>query len=395
MVKNTLKYFADGAFSSRHLNLLNLHLGIVNFGQILRMSISAVFFLDMGLSLSATCFLMGALIGLRFIFRTPLIYIPHIYGSKVALILGQAILALAFCIYAFVDGPGSLLWLALVMMSAGEALYWHAVHTTFATLSEAGKFGRQLAARGMFMTIGGIMAPVLTGLIEHHGSWHLLFIMSGLSVGFSVIPLFFMPEPCPPLPMDWKKGMRISKTGMKLFGGWGASSAVMSVMWPMIIYLQFGSVTKFAAMMTTTTLLSFLISVFVARRIDLGKGRNVALYGGIVYILLIMLLGIFGRDPGSIALITCLVTLAASTFNQPNNAALYQWAKATHDPLWFHYWSEFGWDLGNLIVLWSAAFILYVQPEINMRWMMVAVIPSIGWCYYVYCRNAPKTLQEA
>lgn len=67
MLRKHLRYFSDGAFSSRHLNLLNLHIGLVNFGQILRLSVSAVFFLTLGMSLAATCLAMGALIGLRWL----------------------------------------------------------------------------------------------------------------------------------------------------------------------------------------------------------------------------------------------------------------------------------------------------------------------------------------
>ena len=382
-----LRHYADGAFSNRHLNWLNLHLGLVNFGQILRLQISGIFFLKMGLSVSQVCFLMGALIGLRFLFRTPLIYIPHKFGSKAALIIGQIMLALAFALFAYSGQPGPVLWFAILLMSAGEALYWHAVHTTFATLAEHGKFGRQLSARALFMSAGSLCAPLATGLVEQVSGWSGIYILATIVLLMSLVPLFFMPEPCPPQPIDVRKGLAVNKAGMKLFAGWGASSAIMAVIWPMIVYFQFGTVQKFAGMMATTTLISILISIFVARRIDLGKGRNVVVYGAVAYAFIVLLLAATGTDPTRIALISACLNICASSYTQPFNASLYKWAKETHDPLWFHYWSEFGWDLGNLAVLWSIGAILSFAPELNLRWTMLVILPTLLWCYAVYATD--------
>ena len=391
MIRAHLTHYAEGAFSSRHLNFLNLHLGIVNFGQYLRLQVGAIFFLSLGMSLSATCFAMGCLIGLRFIVRTPLIMIPHHFGSKAALIGGQIILSAAFCLYALIKEPGPLLWFSIFLMASGEALYWHAVHTTFATLAEFGKFGRQLSARAIFMGIGAMLAPLATGLVQRaSGNWNILFVLTAVAVLISLIPLFFMPEPCPPRPMDWKKGLSVNKAGMKLIGCWGMSAAVTTVIWPINVYLQFGSIEKFGYMMTAVSVISLFISIFVARRIDLGKSRGVVIYGVVLYALAVMMLTLFGRDALTIAIFSALLNLTATGFTQPYNAALYHWAKQTKDPLWFHYWSEFGWDIGNLVVLWGASLVLYLHPLLSMRWIMLAILPALASCYFVYNRYAPK-----
>lgn len=390
MISRHIRFFADGAFSSRHLNLLNLHIGLANFGQIMRLAVSAVFFLSLGMSAAATCFAMGALIGLRWILRTPMILIPHRYGTRVALTIGQIILAIAFGIYGLIDKAGPLLWADLVLMSAGEALYWHAVHTTFATLSEHGKFGRQLAARGIFMAIGATAAHLATSILPATAGWFALFALSSVITLLSTIPLFLMPEPCPPLPVNWREGMRVSKNGMKLFAGWGMAGAVMSVFWPMIVYRQFGSVSTFGFVMMLITLLGLIISVFVAKRIDIGKGRGPAILGASLYIIAVLLLACFGRDIVTITLLSGLLNLSATAFTQPYNAALYHWAKDTHNPLWFHYWSEFGWDLGNLFVLWSAGLLLLAHPALDLRWLMTAILPACLWCLFVYLEYAPK-----
>ena len=396
MVRHIFTHFHEGAFGNRHVNLLNLHLGIVNFGQVLRLSISSVYLLQLGLTLPQVFFAMGALIGLRFILRTPLILIPHAFGSKAALITGQLILGSAFLLFGYADGLGWKLYTALFLMSAGEALYWHAVHTTFATLSEYGKFGRQLAARGIAMSLGSMCAPLLTGIIQTSNGWLALYLLTAASVVISIIPLLFMPEPCPPKPMDWNKGLHVNKAGMKLFAGWGASSAAMAVFWPLIIYFQFGgNVAQLGSMMTITTVISLFISVFIARRIDYGKAKALVAYGALLYLFAVFNLVTFGHSMLTIALLSCCLNLSAPFFTQPYNAALYQWAKETHDPLWFHYWSEFGWDIGNLVVLWGAAAYLYWQPDTNLRLLMLAVAPAVGWCYLTYKRNAPKPVLQA
>lgn len=394
MIRQFLSHFHEGAFGNRHVNLLNLHLGIVNFGQVLRLSVSSVYLVQLGLTLPQVFLAMGAMIGLRWVLRTPLILIPHTFGSKAALIAGQVILGIAFLLFGYADGLGWKLYLALTLMCAGEALYWHAVHTTFATLAEYGKFGRQLAARSMFMSMGSIAAPLLTGIIQTHSGWLALYLLTAASVIVSIIPLFFMPEPCPGKPIDWARGMRVNKAGMRLFAGWGAASAAMAVFWPLIVYFQFGSVQKFGMMMTATTLIAVFINIFIARRIDLGKGRNIVIYGAALYVCAVMGLTVFGRDALSIALLSACINLTASAFTQPYNAALYQWAKETKDPLWFHYWSEFGWDLGNLVVLWGAALLVWLDPDTSLRLLMMAVIPAVLWCYLTYHAHAPKAVPQ-
>ncbi len=379
-----LRHFLDGAFGNRHLNYLFIHLGLVNFGQILRLQISGVFFLERGFSLAAVCFIMGALIGLRFLLRTPLVLIPHWFGCKPALVIGQFILALGFVCFAVSEQRSSLLWVGLVLMSAGEALYWHAYHTVFATLAEHGKFGRQLSGRTMFMNAGALCAPLATALLHQTGSWNLIYLLSAMALLLSLLPLLFLPEPCPARPLDIRTGLKVDKAGMKLFAGWGASSAVMAVIWPMAIFLQLGTVEKFSWMLAVTIILSTFMTMFVARRIDLGHGLAVVAWGALAYAASVIALAVLGRTPLSIAVITAVMTLCSYSYTHPFIASLYRWAKETQDPLWFHYWSEFGWDLGNLVVLWSASLILYLQSDLSLRWAMLLILPTLLWSYLVY-----------
>jgi MFS family permease len=379
-----LRHFAEGAFGSRHLNLMNVHIGLVNFGQVLRMQISVVFFANMGLTPTQIFLLMAVFVGTRFIYRTPLMLVGHKWGSKAALIGGQIILALAFGLYTQIDGMGSLLWTAIILMSAGEALYWHAVHTTYAVLGEHGKFGRQLAARTIFMNLGGLAAPLATALLAGHQSWLLLFALAGVTVVISVIPLLFVPEPCPPAPVEWRKGFATDKSGMVMFLGSSMHAACMFYIWPLIMYLQFGSVEKFGSVMTATMLISFLLMIYVARRIDLGKAQLIVLIGPILYASVMMLLAWQGRDAISIMLFTALLDIAYTLYRHPYGAAIYRWSKEVQNPMWFCYWLEFGWDIGTAITLCSAALILSLQPQLDLRWLMLIALPGIAWCYLVY-----------
>ncbi len=385
------RYFAEGAFSSRHMNLLNLHLGIVNFSQYLRLAFNVVFFADMGMTPAQICLAMGALLGGRWIFRTPLILVPHRFGSKGGLIVGQILLAIAFLMYRHVEGLGPWLWASLALMSAGEALYWHTVHTTFATLAEHGKFGRQLAARGIFMGIGGMLAPVTAALVQGVGHWSGVFVLATASVMVSLIPLLMMPEPCPPGPVNWRQGMRVNKAGFRLFMGWGVLGSTLSILWPMIVFLEIGTVEKYGWLMSSVALLSFVVMIVVGRRIDMGKGQKAVVYGCIAYAGALGAQALLGHTPLQIMFFSVLTTLAMSLFSQPFNASLYRWAKETRNPLWFHYWSEFGWDLGCAFCLFGAAACLTLMPGLSLRWLMLLSFPAIFWCARVYLRdgNAP------
>lgn len=385
--------FAEGAFSNRHLNLLNLHLGLVNFGQYLRLGFNVVFFADMGMTPAQICLAMGALLGGRWIFRTPLILVPHLFGSKGGLIGGQILLAIAFLMYQYVDGLGPWLWASLAVMSAGEALYWHTVHTTFATLAEHGKFGRQLAARGIFMGLGGMAAPVTAALVQGAGHWSGVFALATASVVISLIPLLFMVEPCPPGPLDWRRGLRVSKSGFRLFLGWGMLGAVLNVLWSLIVFLDVGTVEKYGWLMSSVMLLSFVLMIGVGKRIDMGKGQKAVVYGCGAYAIALGALALLGRTPLLIIAFSVLTTLASSLFTQPFNASLYTWAKETRSPLWFHYWSEFGWDLGNATCLFTSAAFLTLAPDLSPRWLILMGFPAILWCARVYLREGAPGLR--
>lgn len=390
MVRRFIIHFAEGAFGSRHLNLLNIHLGIINFSQALRLTFGGSWLLHLGLSPAAVCFVMGCAIGLRFLARTPLLHIISRYGSKAALVAGQALLLATFALLANIDTPGPLLWLAVALAAAGEAVYWHATHTIFATLSEHGKYGRQVGARSLFLAFGALLTPVITGLTEPWGGWALVYAISAASVLLSLVPLCFIPEPCPPQKLDWREGLHTDKTGMQLYLGWGMGSALMMVLWPIILFLQLGSISKLASIMTLTTLTGLFLMLFVARRVDMGKGQRAARLGAIAYAVALLTLAAFGHDALSITLISAAMTLANYTFMPPYHALAYGKAKQTGSPLWFHYWSEFGWDIGNLITLWSAAAILWLSPALNLRWLMLGIIPAVAWCYMVYERSRSK-----
>jgi len=388
-----LKHFAEGAFSSRHLNLLNLHLGIVNFSQYLRTVFSAVFLLEMGLSTATVCAIMGCYIGLRWIFRAPLTLIPHYWGTKPALMIGQVMMVAGFACFAGTKGLDSWLLLAMMLNSAGEALYWHAVHTTFATLSENGKFGRQLAARGIFMSLGALPAPFVAAWL---GADISLYLLTTASLLLAFIPLFFMPEPCPGKPINLSHGVHFHMGGLKMYAGLGMMSAINAVMWPMIMFVDFGhAFSRVGMLLGYVLLVSIFLSIFVARRIDLGKGQRVALLGSVLYGLVLLATMLLAHSEGSILLLLSLASLIGPIYIQPFNTSVYSWAKATNDPLWFHFWSEMGWDLGNALVLFSSAALLWAWPALNMRWLMPLALLGITMCYLTYTRDQKRTLASA
>jgi MFS family permease len=382
-----LRHFAEGAFGSKHLNLLNLHVGIANFGQVLRMQINVVFFASMGLPAEQIFLLMAVLVGTRFIYRTPLMLVAHRFGGKASLIIGQLILSLAFGLYLVVDGAGPLLWLAIGLMSVGEALYWLSVHSTFAVLSEHGKFARQHAARSIFMAIGGLLAPVVAALLAGENGWQLLFLVALLGVVISIIPLLAIPEPCPAQPIGWRKGFRVSKAGMKLFLGTSVHAACMFYIWPLIIFLQFGSIEKFGFILAATMLISFLLMIYVSRRIDMGHGKWIVVIGPLLYGAVMMALAGLGRDVMSIIILTACLDLAHTLYRHPYGAAVYRWAKAAQNPMWYCYWLEFGWDIGTGLTMLLAAGIIYFNPGLDLRWLMLLALPGIAWCYIVYIND--------
>ncbi|PSH00493.1 MAG: hypothetical protein BRC30_03230, partial [Nanohaloarchaea archaeon SW_7_46_7] len=122
--------------------------------------------------------------------------------KKVALLAAPFLVLYYFLLQNFTD-PAPL-YLATIIGATGKSLYWAGMNAETAMSTHDGKRDTEVGIFYSMPTLASIISPVVGGLVVASLGYSPLFIVTGLLVGLSFVPLFFSEEHSEGLDTDLK-----------------------------------------------------------------------------------------------------------------------------------------------------------------------------------------------
>ena len=148
----------------RQFRLLTLHCVLWSLAMSLASGFVGAYLLHLEFGIATTITMYAALLGIRFGLRAIMLPIVRYLGMNKSLLLGTFVVAFQFAPLIRADEP---LWLCvwILVVSAGECIYWPIFHAANAMCGGGGRRGRPIAFRQMATTAISVVGPVAGGTL--------------------------------------------------------------------------------------------------------------------------------------------------------------------------------------------------------------------------------------
>src|SRR4030043_1291713 len=169
-------------------------------------------------------------------------------------------------------------FLAAVLYGMQSAFYWWGYHGYFIKEGDRKHYGGGIGGGEFINTLANITAPLLGGLLIKSNGFPLLYTLAGLFMFLSLILLGRGNDQRQKNDIAFFDVIRLiikHKDVSSAYIGVGMEGELYVIVWPLFVFLLFGSVVSLGIIVTLSTLFAAMIGVFVGNRIDKKGERNV------------------------------------------------------------------------------------------------------------------------
>ncbi|MBU1177972.1 MFS transporter [Patescibacteria group bacterium] len=355
-----------GFLENKNINLLNLHAGLVAFGDNVIYIFGAIYFLQQGLSLPIVLLIWAAVHTARLVVRPLALKLIQAIGIKKGLIIGTLLYPGIFAIIAQVESLGFWLLAFIVYFAIIDNLYWLPYHVFFTTLGDNEHRGKQLGARESFITLMAAAAPILGGFLADRFGFGAIYFVTIFVMILAIFPLLFTPNIPKDIKLNYSQAFKkTDHHGFWVYAGWSLLYTAHEFLWIIVLFILVGEISIFGWLMGMELLLMIVFSLLLGHLTDKGKGWINILIAGVLLTIVIIARSFFISDILAIIIFEVVMALALCFFNVPTETGYYNLAQKSRSRLWFQTFGETGWDVGGLVALLSAAALVYSGVELR------------------------------
>jgi DHA1 family inner membrane transport protein len=366
----------------RQFNLMTVHTLLWALATSLASGFVGAYLLHLGFSIAVTVLLYALLLGVRFCLR--LITLPLVgwIGLRKAMFLGPGIAAFQFLALVHADRlPWLCAWILLV--SAGESIYWPICHAANAVTGGDGRRGRQLALRQIAGTVVAVTAPVAGGiLLSRLGPWVEFGTATAVCL-LSLVPLVWLGRLEIGSVPSVRQSLRVTDpVGLCAFAADGWVGAGVALAWPLILFSSLGSSYDLLGWaIGAGAVAGALVAHAGGRAIDRGHRQVLSRGVTVAMVIAVMMRAASAWAPGAAVAATVVGAAVAGLYYPVLMSVVYDRAKRSGSAYQFHLVAEVGWDIGAILGCLAVAAVAWSGAPSS-----VAVLPAalgllvIDWC---------------
>ena len=265
----------------------------------------------------------------------------------------------------FVSAPLDILSLALLLtlksgsvhylipaftLGLANSFYWNSYHLDFAKSSDKKKRGTEVGGMFSISLLFSVLGPFLGALIlESLGFNSLFFVVSALLL-LSVVPLFFSKDIHEEVEFKFKDLLHVGDFRSFLgFVGIGIRLTVLTVFWPIFVFLNLSAYLSLGIIFTGSGLLSSLFTFFIGRMSDKQDKRKLLRIGAFIHSITFFFRGFVHSFVG-LFFVDIMGSLSGILADVPTTALFYDRANKSNRPEYVIY-REVGLSAGRIILL--------------------------------------------
>ena len=360
------------ALGGRQFRLLTIHCVLWSLAMSLASGFVGAYLLRLGFNIPVTIMLYAVLLAVRFLMRVVMLPVIRRLGMHKAMLLGTVIAAFQFLPLIRAN---ELPWLGvwILIISAGECIYWPICHAANAVCGGGGRRGRQIAFRQVASTFIAVAAPVVGGIVLTRIGPAAEFGVATLVCLLSTGPLFWLGNidlgEIPTLRQSWSVS---DPVGLCAFAADGWMCAGVGFAWPMILFSTLGSsysvlgwVSGAAGVAGALAGLAGGFAIDRGHRRRLSRGVTVALFIGVA------LRVASGWVPWAAFAANTMGAAVGGVYYPVLMSVVYDRAKRSGSAYQFHLSTEAGWDAGAILGCLVTAAVAYSGVPVTL-----AVLPA-------------------
>lgn len=344
----------------RQFNLMTVHCVLWALATCLAGGFVGAYLLHLGFSIAVTILLYAALLGARFCMRLATLPIVRRIGLRKAILLGPGIAAFQFLALVHADRlPWLCAWILIV--AAGECIYWPICHAANAVTGGGGRRGRQLAFRQVAGTVVAVAAPVAGGLIlTRLGPWAEFGIATVVSM-LSLVPLLWLGELDLGSVPSVRRSLKVTDpVGLCAFAADGWMGAGVALAWPLILFSSLGSSYDLLGWATGAgAVAGALAGLAGGHAIDRGHRRVLSRGVTVAMVIAVGMCAGSAWLPGGAVAATMVGAAVSGLYYPVLMSVIYDRAKRSGSAYQFHLVTEVGWDIGAILGCMAAAAVAW------------------------------------
>jgi len=200
------------------------------------------------------------------------------YGHKQALVGSYILRLVHFTFLLFSLKQPLLLIMAAAFDGLQSALFWPSYHTILSKQTSKRSLGGDLGVLHFLLQVAQAIAPAFAGLVAITLGFPALFLFGLLGSILGLITAMFLEKQNDPDKvsikefLNWLKERRYLKFTLAV--GSRYMSDVVLFIWPLYLFLLFGSIDKVGYLYTSALFLSIIITVILTIKLDKLKSKH-------------------------------------------------------------------------------------------------------------------------
>ena len=374
----------------RQLRLLTVHCVLLSLAMSLAGGFVGAYLLRLGFSLATTIAMYAALLAVRFSMRAVMLPIVRRLGMRRAMLFGALIAAFQFLPLIKAEQP---MWLSawILIVSAGECIYWPIYHAANAVCGGAGHRGRQIAVRQMVCSVISVIGPVAGGLILTRLGPAAEFGIATLVCLVATLPLMCLgPIDLGTMPTI-RQSLRVADpVGLCAFAADGWMCAGVGIAWPMILFSTLGSSYDALGWANSAAgIAGALAGLGCGKAIDRGHRSQISHSVAAALLIGIALRVASGWAPWAAFAANAVGAAVGGVYYPVFMSVVYDRAKRSGSAYQFHLSTEAGWDSGAILGCLAAAAVAWSGAPVTLAVLPAILgVVAIHWCVRAEARTA-------
>lgn len=256
------------------------------------------------------------------------------FGYEKAIFLASPFLILYYLFLFMIPRGAEFFWLAAAALVLQKTFYWPAYHADFARFGRESERGREVGNLMIINSLVYIVGPFLGGLLIVVWGFKVLFVVAGILILASNLPLATTPERFTAVPFSYAHAYRrlfYRENRRNFFGflGFGEEFIVL-VIWPIFIYTVVSNFFSIGFLVAAATLVTTIVLLYVGRLAD-GDAphRRSILKIGSVFSAVVWWLRLLVTGPLGVFLVDTMSRLTKDVVVVPMMSMTYERASET------------------------------------------------------------------
>lgn len=316
-------------FKNKELDELYVSIAVRRFALAIISIFLPIYFFEQGVALAAI-FLFFA--GKNIVHAMTVLLAVRIcrrYGYKHSMVFSAPLVILFFILLYALDLTTWSLALLAIIHGFQTALYYTGYHLDFTALSKQTDTGRAIGIVKVLSTLVHAIGPVLGGISLALLGFHVTFIIVGILLLLSSVPLLLTKDGRAPMPHAKLSSVEPHmKRHIATFIGYGVEAGASQLLWPLYIYIAIvSSYTILGSIVSLGVFISVMVSWVIAH-FATRRSRKLIRFG-VFTTVIAWILRLLAKTSGHVYVADAIHGMGNTAITLPIQALTYEEANKT------------------------------------------------------------------